>query len=440
MQVWQPARVTLLSASGEVHPVPARRKQRIDPTILIQATVVGERRAQGPVVVVDDHDDAMVHAAGPYFPPLMRHHMPTDGAITLKKYMASTGGEWRLPDDCMNAPKQSMRGFEDAYRNIVDYIVRITFRIWDDRDVEYIRDTYGAESHTFDDFGLQFGSDKVVRDTYASMTAFSDIECVAQEVIWAGDDEVGFHTSHRVLIRGTNDGPSKYGPATGKKVEFVVIANCVAKNNIISLEHVLYNAPALIEQLGFDIHDQLQKMQSEPPQGWPLPEALWNQMRNAVKPPQPISEADPVAGFDVDRLVRGAFGETWGARRSPDRLRAYYTDDVSVVSASNRKWTGLEKHCEFFDMLTQAFPDLCVQVDEVYWANEGAETHVALRWSATATHAAAGLYGAPTHSKVRLWGLNQYDVVGERIAREWMLFNEFDILLQLRTANSGLMH
>jgi hypothetical protein len=41
---------------------------------------------------------------------------------------------------------------------------------------------------------------------------------------------------------------------------------------------------------------------------------------------------------------------------------------------------------------------------------------------------------------VRLWGLNQYDVVGERIAREWMLFNEFDILLQLRTANSGLMH
>ena len=36
MQVWQPARVTLLSASGEVHPVPARRKQRIDPTILIQ--------------------------------------------------------------------------------------------------------------------------------------------------------------------------------------------------------------------------------------------------------------------------------------------------------------------------------------------------------------------------------------------------------------------
>jgi hypothetical protein len=59
---------------------------------------------------------------------------------------------------------------------------------------------------------------------------------------------------------------------------------------------------------------------------------------------------------------------------------------------------------------------------------------VAVRWSAAATHAGPGLYGAPTNSAVRLWGLNQYDVVEERIAREWMLFNEFDVLLQIRNA------
>jgi len=393
--------------------------------------VVGESPAQGPVA--DDHG-AQSLAVRQYAPPLRRHHMPTDGVVSLKKYMASTGGEWRLPDDWMDGPQQSMRGFEDTYRNIVDYIVRITFRIWDDRDVEYIRDTYGAESHTFDDFGLQFGSDKVVQDTYAAMTAFSDIECVAQEVIWAGDDEVGFHTSHRVLIRGTNDGPSKYGPATGRRVEFVVIANCVAKDNVIFLEHVLYNAPAMLEQLGFDIGDHLQKMQDEPPKGWPLPEALWDQMRNAVKPPLPISEAEPVAGFDPDRLVRGAFAAIWGPGRTPAALRAYYADDVSVESASNRKWTGLATHCEFLDALTGAFPGVCPQVDEVYWTAEGAETHVAVRWSAAATHAGPGLYGAPTNSAVRLWGLNQYDVVEERIAREWMLFNEFDVLLQIRNA------
>ena len=368
--------------------------------------------------------------------PLMRHHMPTDGAITFKKYMASTAGEWRLPDDWMDSPKQSMQGFEDTYRNIIDYIIRITFRIWDDRDVEYIRATYGSDSNTFDDFGLQHGDDKVVQDTYASMRAFSDIECVAQEVIWAGNDEIGFHTSHRVLIRGTNNGPSKYGPATGNKVEFIVIANCVAKNNEIFLEHVLYNAPALLEQLGFDIEEQVQNLMNDCPKGWPLPKALWDEMKNAARPAQPISVAEPVAGFDIDRMVRSAFGEMWGAKRSPERLSAYYTNDVSVEGASNRKWTGLEKHCEFFDMFTQAFPDICVQVDEVYWTIEGTETHVALRWSATATHTGPGMYGAPTNSEVRVWGLNQYDVVDERIVREWMLFNEFDLLLQLKSARS----
>jgi hypothetical protein len=35
-----------------------------------------------------------------------------------------------------NRPRvQSMRGFDDCYTDIVDYIVRCTHRIWDERDV-----------------------------------------------------------------------------------------------------------------------------------------------------------------------------------------------------------------------------------------------------------------------------------------------------------------
>ena len=37
---------------------------------------------------------------------------------------------------------QPMRGFEDTYVDIVDYIIRITHRIWEDQDVGYIYDTY----------------------------------------------------------------------------------------------------------------------------------------------------------------------------------------------------------------------------------------------------------------------------------------------------------
>ena len=39
---------------------------------------------------------------------------------------------------------QPLRGFEDTYVDIVDYIIRITDRIWEDQDVGYIYDTYRA--------------------------------------------------------------------------------------------------------------------------------------------------------------------------------------------------------------------------------------------------------------------------------------------------------
>ena len=140
--------------------------------------------------------------------PLSRHNMPDDFGISLDRYASRSGmgtgysqNEIRIPADF--GPVQSMCGFEDTYRNIIDYIVRITHRIWEDRDVEYILDTYSQDSKVFDDYGLQLGSRKIVDDTHHTTGAFSDIRLIADEVIWAGDDEVGYHTSHRTLIRGT---------------------------------------------------------------------------------------------------------------------------------------------------------------------------------------------------------------------------------------------
>jgi len=38
--------------------------------------------------------------------------------------------------------RQSMRGFEATYGDIVDYSVRITHRIWEEGDMGYIYETY----------------------------------------------------------------------------------------------------------------------------------------------------------------------------------------------------------------------------------------------------------------------------------------------------------
>lgn len=111
--------------------------------------------------------------------------MPVDYSISLQNYTRrGTPDETRIPEDY--GPPQSLKGFEKTYRNIIDYIVRITYRIWEDRDVEYIRDTYSDRSHVYDDYGLQLGDAKIVADTYRTTGAFSDIELIADEIVWAG--------------------------------------------------------------------------------------------------------------------------------------------------------------------------------------------------------------------------------------------------------------
>ena len=366
---------------------------------------------------------------------LARRHMPTNYDISLARYTSrGTPEEARIPKDF--GPRQALAGFEETYRNIIDYIVRITYRIWEDRDVEYIRDTYDDASRVYDDYGLQLGSAKIVDDTYHTTGAFSDIELIADEIVWAGDDKVGFHTSHRTIIRGTNDGPSRYGPATGRKVDVLVFANCVALENEIFLEHVIYNTSSMLNQLGFDIDDMARKLAVDPPAGWPRTASVWDEQRTAACPETPLSIAEPVAGFDVDRFARANFDALWN-RRDFGALTGAYESDFAFQGPTDRAFHGIAPYRGLLGSLFTAFPDLELQVDEVYWMGNEAEGFlVSVRWSAVGTHAGAGLYGPPTSLPVQIWGITQQQIANGRIVAEWMLFNELDLMMQL-AAGSG---
>ncbi len=136
--------------------------------------------------------------------------MPNNFDISLEAY--GGGGT----DKSLNQPPKdlvthSMKGFETQYKNIVDYIVRITHRIWEEKDIGYIYDTYSHDCRVWDDFGLQSGSEKIVADTVHTNNAFPDIRLLADEVIWAGDEDVSFHTSHRTIISGPGYSTTKNG-------------------------------------------------------------------------------------------------------------------------------------------------------------------------------------------------------------------------------------
>ena len=367
--------------------------------------------------------------------PLERHHMPTDYSISLADYTGrGTDHEIRIPEDF--GPKQSMRGFESTYQNIIDYIVRITYKIWEDRDVEYIRDTYSDTSHVYDDYGLQLGCEKIIADTHHTTGAYSDIKLIADEIIWAGNDEVGYHTSHRTIIRGTNDAESNYGPATNKTIDVLVIANCVALENEIFLEHVLYNNSSTLLQLGHNLDDMVAELVASPPTGWPRDAATWDGLHSEGSPEKPISVSSPISGFDVDRFARTNLDSLWN-RRDYDVLSSAYDAELAFQGPTNRTFSALKPYQEFLASIATAFPDLELQVDEVYWMGNDKDGYLTSeRWSAMGTHSGAGIYGDPTNRPVQLWGITQHEIVEGRIVKEWMLFNELDLMMQLASNKS----
>ena len=362
--------------------------------------------------------------------PLSRQHMPTNFHISLSRYTGKgTPSEKRIPEDF--GPKQSLKGFEKTYQNIIDYIVRITFKIWEERDVEYILDTYSESSRVFDDYGLQLGNQKIVDDTHHTTGAFSNIKLIADEIIWAGNEEVGFHTSHRTIIRGRNDGRSNYGPATNKDIDVLVIANCVALENRIFLEHVCYNTSSMLIQLGMDLDSVLPKLVSNAPSGWPRDQKTWNDLRLSASPEIPICEADKIDGFDLDRFLRETFEIIWN-KRDHSELNHFFDQDLYFEGPTNRKFNGLGNYKDFIYSLINAFPDLILQIDEIYWMGNEVDGYLSsTRWSATGTHTGNGNYGEPTYTKVQIWGITQNEVIGGRIVNEWMLFNELDLMMQI---------
>ncbi len=329
-----------------------------------------------------------------------------------------------------NARRQELRGFDPKYIDIVDYIVRITHRIWEEKDIGYIYDSYRHNCRVTDDAGLQYGRDKIVADTVHTVNAFPDVRLYADEIVWAGDQDVGFFTSHRTVILGTNTGWSRFGPPTHRRVNVWCIANCIAQDNEIFEEWVIYNQSSLLRQLGFDLHAKAREFGNlrirtgGPTVAAAEPTRVEGQGKPRHLPPPPPD-------FDVADEVARAQHYAWNWRNlsALDRL---YDERVVFHGPTDRASRGLSAYKSFILSLIAMFPDIAMQIDELYWMGNAQDGYLtSMRWSAVGTHTGFGPYGPPTCRQVRIWGITQHRIVDGRVREEWMMFNEFDLLQQI---------
>ncbi len=327
---------------------------------------------------------------------------------------------------------QPMRGFDDDYTDIVDYIVRCTHKIWDEGAMGLLYTHYAGNCVVHTAYGTVYGRERMLADSISTLSAFSDRQSFADEVIWAGDEEAGFHTSHRVIHLARNTGHSRYGPPTGRWIQHLGIANCVVKENLIVEEWVVRDGLAMVRQLGLDEEEVVDRMlEADEDEGIQQGHGPTDRVAGQTTPP-PNPDGPEGGGFDPGWFVRRALNEVWNWRRF-DKLREHFVPSYLCHTSSDRAIYGLGDYRAHVLAFIAAFPDARMNVDHVYWVgNERDGFRVATRWTLIGTHDGPSPYGAPTGNPVNVMGVTHHLIRDGRFVKEWTVFDELALLKQIR--------
>ena len=338
------------------------------------------------------------------------------------------------PGNKADAVEPAMKGFDAEFSDIVDYILRITYRIWEGKQVGLCQDYYSRDCPVYTLAGVTIGSEEVAQNTLATLASFPDRTLAAVNIVWGGGDVSGYHSSHLIRTHMTNMGNSEYGAATGQQATILVIAHCVVKDNRIIEEWLVRDNYSLAQQLGLEPHEVAKawaaKPESERLQNWKTREL--QRLKNEVK-------FDRVsAGKDPESLIRGSLQNIWNARMVGDVYQAY-AKDARLHSVAGRELQGQDAITGFYAQILGTLSNLRFSADYVCQQPHKSEgVDLAVRWSISGVHSGAALYGKPTGEKLYILGESHYHIVDGRIVEEWTIFDELSLLADIYRARGEL--
>ena len=322
------------------------------------------------------------------------------------------------------ARTQPMRGFEDHFVDIVDYIVRITDEIWMERAVGRIYDTYDASCTVYSSYGVVRSVEEVIAGTISTLNAFPDGEIHHLNVAWSGDEDEGFYTSHLGHSRSTHVGRSSLGPGTGRRSSIRFAADCISRDNRIHTEWLVRDNGAQVRQLGFDLHEAARRAAET--------SAL---ERFIVSPPTRLEGQTPRKLLDLptdtlDGWARHMFHNIWNLKRF-DWLERYYAADATIHAGGGRVAQGVRNIGALYLHVQAGMPDGVMRVEHVCHSEENDGVIVAVRWVYEGTTAPGGVLGeCPGGRQVFMMGISHMRFAGDRIVEEWMIFDELGVLAQ----------
>ena len=321
-----------------------------------------------------------------------------------------------------------LQGAYGAADDIVDYILGITFEIWEEGGVELIRQYYAEDCPVYGLDGVTLGAGQVVDGTRATLDGFPDRLLLAENVIWAGNREDGYYTSHRLLSLATNNGPTVYGPATGIRIRMTNIADCVVKDGVIVREWLVRDNMTLATQLGAEPVAAARAMaERRTPELKKWVNSEIERLKGVEEPV--VRRAAMTPRENPEGFAWRVLGSIWrGDKARFDTTHAPY----SVLHRSPlRHYSGRDEVFAYYQSLRKVMGDVHFSVDHVAsqpFAESG--TDIAVRWTASGSHQNDIMGVAATGKPLFILGVTHWRCIGDRIASEATVFDDLAVLSQ----------
>jgi len=322
-----------------------------------------------------------------------------------------------------------MKGFDKKYKNFPDYILKITKQIWEGKDVDSIGEFYTDNIPVRSPFGITYGNKPVIEATYNTLKEFPNRQLLGEDVIWNGNDDKGYHSSHRILSKGTHLGDGFYGKPTGKDIYYRVIADCACKDNQVYDEWIVRDQGAMVRQIGYTPKEFAQIM-IDKEGGLEKAKKLFD--KNDIKPSDyyPINVEKSSPGQKYSEILSKVFEEDYDFND--------YNRASSIYWPGNKLGHGREDISKFWNSLKDIFTDIKFTIEHVGYLDESNKNpRASIRWFLEGVHSNDSEdYGKKTNSKLFIMGINHVELDQDGVIREWVLFDEVAIWKQILMNNN----
>ncbi len=317
-----------------------------------------------------------------------------------------------------------MEGFDKQYKNFPDFILKITQQIWEEKDVESIAKFYTDDIPVRSPFGITYGNKPVIEATYSTLKEFPNRQLLGEDVIWNGNDETGYHSSHRILSKGTHLGDGSYGKPSGKNIYYRVIADCACKNNQVYDEWIVRDQGAMVRQLGYSPKEFAQKI-IEIEGGIDKAKSLFDSKSDKKSNYKPMSVKSDSVGKKYSTILKNIFLSEYEFKD--------YDRSSNIFWPGNKIGHGREDVMRFWNSLKNIFSNIKFSIEHIGYLEEpDKNSKASIRWFLEGKHVNESKeYGKETNSNLFIMGISHVEFGNYGINREWVLFDEVAIWKQI---------